>query len=62
MRNQELVDKRFDQIEGKIKTLKFLLSRQSSVNDFKGELNQMEELVSDLKSLVERDLTPLRNG
>ena len=62
MRNQQLIDKRFDQIEGKIKTLKFLLSRQSSVNDFKGELNKMEELVSDLKSLVERDLTPLRNG
>ena len=62
MRNQQLVDKRFDQIEGKIKTLKFLLSRQSSVNDFKNELNQMEELVNDLKSLVERDSTPLRNG
>ena len=62
MRNQQLVDKRFDQIEGKIKTLKFLLSRQSSVEDFKNELNQMEELVNDLKSLVERDSTPLRNG
>jgi len=62
MRNQELVDKRFDQIEGKIKTLKYLLSRQSSVQDFKNELNQMEELVDNLKSLVERDSTPLRNG
>lgn len=62
MRNQELVDKRFDQIEGKIKTLKFLLSRQSSVQDFKNELNQMEELVDNLKSLIERDSTPLRNG
>lgn len=62
MRNQELIDKRFDQIEGKIKTLKFLLSRQSSVSDFKNELNQMEELVGDLKSLVERNITPLRNG
>lgn len=62
MRNQQLIDKRFDQIEGKIKTLNFLLSRQSSVQDFKNELNQMEELVDNLKSLVERDLTPLRNG
>ena len=62
MRNQQLIDKRFDQIEGKIKTLKFLLSRQSSVQDFKNELNQMEELVDNLKSLVERDSTPLRNG
>jgi len=62
MRNQQLIDKRFDQIEGKIKTLKYLLSRQSSVQDFKNELNQMEELVDNLKSLVERDSTPLRNG
>ena len=62
MRNQELIDKRFEQIEGKIKTLKFLLSRQSSVNDFKNELNQMEELVDNLKSLIERESTPLRNG
>jgi len=62
MRNQELVDKRFDQIEGKIKTLKYLLSRQSSVQNFKDELNQMEELVDNLKSLIERDSTPLRNG
>lgn len=62
MRNQELIDKRFEQIEGKIKTLKFLLSRQSSVNDFKNELNQVEELVDNLKSLVEREASPLRNG
>ena len=62
MRNQQLIDKRFDQIEGKIKTLKYLLSRQSSVQNFKNELNQMEELVDNLKSLVERDSTPLRNG
>jgi len=62
MRNQELIDKRFDQIDGKIKTLNYLLSRQSNVNDFKKELNQLEEIVVDLKSLVERDLTPLRNG
>jgi cell fate (sporulation/competence/biofilm development) regulator YlbF (YheA/YmcA/DUF963 family) len=62
MRNQELIDKRFDQIDGKIKTLNYLLSRQSNVNDFKNELNQLQEIVGDLKSLVERDLSPLRNG
>ena len=62
MRNKELVDKRFSQIEGKIKTLKFLISRQSPVQQFKDELNQLEEIVDDLKSLVERDSTPLRNG
>ena len=62
MRNTQLIDKRFDQMESKIKVLKFLLSRESSVDEFKGELNNMEEILADLKSLIERNLDPLRNG
>lgn len=62
MKNQVLIDKRFDQIDGKIKILKFLLSRQSPASEFKREINELEETVEDLKSLVERNLTPLRNG
>jgi hypothetical protein len=62
MRNPQLIDKRFDQMESKIKVLKFLLSRESSVDEFKGELNNMEEILADLKSLIERNLDPLRNG
>ena len=62
MRNTQLIDKRFDQMESKIKVLKFLLSRQSSVDDFKSEIDKMEEILVDLKSLIERGLDPLRNG
>jgi len=62
MRNKELVDKRFSQIEGRIKTLKFLLSRQSSVQQFKDELKSLENTVEDLKSMIERDYSPLKNG
>lgn len=62
MKNQVLIDKRFDQIDGKIKILKFLLSRQSSASQFEMEINNLEEIMEDLKSLVERNLTPLRNG
>ena len=62
MRNPQLIDKRFDQMESKIKILKFLLSRQSSVKEFKDELKNMEDLLADLKSLIERNLDPLRNG
>lgn len=62
MRNQELINKRFQQIEGKIKTLKFLIGRQSPVQDFKNELTNLEEVVEDLRSLVDRETTPLRNG
>jgi len=62
MRNPQLIDKRFEQMESKIKILKFLLSRQSSVKEFQDELKNMEDLLADLKSLIERNLDPLRNG
>jgi hypothetical protein len=62
MRNKELVDRRFTQIEGKIKTLKYLLSRQSPVGEFRKELDNLEEITNDLKSIIEREVTPLRNG
>jgi hypothetical protein len=60
--NKELIDRRFMQIEGKIKTLKFLLSRQEPVIKFKNELSDMEEIVNDLKSQIERIQSPMRNG
>lgn len=62
MRNPQLIDKRFEQMESKIKILKFLLSRQSSVKEFQDELKNMEDVLADLKSLIERNLDPLRNG
>tara|TARA_R110000851_G_scaffold2280_1_gene8856 strand:+ start:618 stop:806 length:189 start_codon:yes stop_codon:yes gene_type:complete len=62
MRNTQLIDKRFQQMESRIKVLKFLLSRQSSVEDFKEELKNMEDILEDLKSLIERGLDPLRKG
>lgn len=62
MRNPQLIDKRFEQMESKIKILKFLLSRQSSVKEFQDELKNMEDILADLKSLIERNLDPLRNG
>lgn len=62
MRNKQLIDKRFEQIDSRIKTLKYLLSRQSSVQDFNNEIGKLENTIDDLKSLIERDFTPLRNG
>jgi hypothetical protein len=60
--NKELIDKRFMQIEGKIKTLKFIVSRSEPVSRYKEELNNLEEIVNDLKSQMERFQTPMRNG
>ena len=60
--NKELIDKRFMQIEGKIKTLKFIVSRKEPVSRYKEELNNLEEVVNDLKSQIERLQSPMRNG
>jgi hypothetical protein len=62
MRNKELVDKRFMQIDGKIKTLKFLISRQSTKEEFSKEIASLQEVVDDLKAIIEREQSPLRNG
>ena len=62
MRNKELVDKRFMQIDGKIKTLKFLMSRQSTKEEFSKEITSLQEVVDDLKDIIEREQSPLRNG
>lgn len=62
MRNKELVDKRFMQIDGKIKTLKFLMSRQSTKEEFSNEIKSLQEVVDDLKAIIEREKSPLRNG
>ena len=62
MRNKELVDKRFMQIEGKLKTLKYQLGGQSSKKEFEVTLNDLNNIVEDLKSIIERDLDAMRNG
>jgi hypothetical protein len=62
MRNKELVDKRIIQIEGKIKTLQHLLNGQSTSDQFKGVLNDLNEVVEDLKSILEREMDPTRYG
>jgi hypothetical protein len=62
MRNKELVDRRFDQIDGKLKTLKFLLGRQSTAKEFTDEVNGLQDIVDDLRSLVDKDENLLRRG
>jgi hypothetical protein len=62
MRNKELVDRRFDQIDGKIKTLLFLLSRQSSAQEFKKEIEGLQSTVDELRSMIEKETNTLRRG
>tara|TARA_B110000444_G_C18624671_1_gene493844 strand:+ start:530 stop:721 length:192 start_codon:yes stop_codon:yes gene_type:complete len=63
MKNTELIDKRFMQLDAKLKTLNFLISRpDTSREEFKEVINQTGIVLDDLKSLINRNLDPLRNG
>tara|TARA_R110000803_G_scaffold157707_1_gene222008 strand:+ start:1051 stop:1239 length:189 start_codon:yes stop_codon:yes gene_type:complete len=62
MRKKPRVDKRIIQVEGKIKTLQHLLNGQSTSDQFKGVLKDLEEVVGDLKSILEREMDPTRYG
>lgn len=60
--NKEIIDRRISQIEGAIARLKYNLTGQSTKKDFENNLNDLEEILEDLKSHLERYSTPLRNG
>ena len=62
MKNADLVERRFTQIDGKIKRLKFLLSRDSSKKEFTSVINELDELVVELKSMIDRENNALRRG
>lgn len=63
MKNQELIDRRFMQLEAKLKIMTLLISRPgSTTQDFKDVIKDTGEVLDDLKSLISRNLDPLRNG
>jgi DNA-binding FrmR family transcriptional regulator len=55
MRNRELTIKRVEQIEGKLKTLQFMVQRGGNITDFIQEIKKTEDILSDLKSIIERE-------
>ena len=63
MINKELIDKRFMQMDAKLKILNMLLSRpDSSREEFKEVIDDAGIVLDDLKSLINRNTDPLRNG
>jgi len=59
MRNRNLISNKLDNLEAKMKTLKFILSRGEPVQTFLDVVTQSEELISELQDLIDReDLSP----
>jgi len=56
MRNKELFVKKLDNVIGKVKTIRVIATRQgTTVQDVHGLCDQIEEIVSDLNTMVERE-------
>lgn len=62
IRNKELIDRKLDQIDGKIRHLHHLLNGKNTAQDFKKGLVEMSDLNGELRTMIERDTTPLRRG
>jgi hypothetical protein len=59
MRNRNLISSKLDNLEAKMKTLKFIVSRGEPVQTFLDVVTQSEELISELQALIDReDLSP----
>ena len=54
MRNKELVLRRIQTIQGRLKQLEFIINRGSS-EERANALKELSELMNDLQSIVERE-------
>jgi len=55
MQNKELAQKKIENIEGKVKTIRVMITRQgTTIEDLNKELNYIDEKLSDLMTLVSR--------
>jgi hypothetical protein len=55
MKARELIHKRLDQIENRLKTLSFMVNRGSNVREFITEIKNTEEIVGEIKDMIERE-------
>jgi hypothetical protein len=55
MRNRNTVLKKVENIEGKLKQLKFCVQRGAELNEYLDALALAEEELSELKSFIERE-------
>lgn len=55
MKARELINKRLSQIENRLKTLTFMVNRGSNVREFVTEIRNTEELLNEVKDIIERE-------
>ena len=56
MRNKNTCIRLMDKLEGKLQTLKFILSRpDANIQEFKDVIDESKDLIQDVKSFIDRE-------
>ena len=55
MRSREYLFKKIEHLEAKLKTLNFLTKRGATKDNFHNEINSAEEILEEIKAVVERE-------
>ena len=55
MRNKELFLNKMNRVDGKLKTIRVLVTRNTTPQEIHRIIDETEELLQDLEDMVERD-------
>jgi len=56
MKAPEYVIQKIEKLEGKLKTLTLLTTRQASKQDFQNTIKESEEVLQDVKDAIQREI------
>jgi len=55
MRNKQLFEQKMDRLEGKLQQIRVMSSRVKSLQELYQMLDEGEEIISDMRTMLERD-------
>ena len=56
MRTPEVAISKIEKIEGKLKTMSVLLTRQSTAQQFQEQIASAEDLLQDVKDMIQKNI------
>jgi len=55
MRNREMIIRQLERVDNSMKKMRFYLNRGESVETYRTEIDLVENMVSEIKSMIERE-------
>jgi len=55
MRNKNLFETKMNRLDGKLQTIKVMVTRNTSINDIHNIVDEAEELLEDMRNMLDRE-------